>query len=254
MLARLAVGTLFCVATVVGCASIQSDPQDIARTWTRAMVALPTGTVYARMSVGPDEVPARPPLPTVLHMHTCTGIVGDEMSWSRILTGAGYAVVMPDSFARKGRISDCDPATASGGLFRNAYNMRLEEIAYALPRLRALPWVDRRNVFLMGESEGGAAAALWGGGGFSAQVIIAWWCRHPDATLDGVRAPFSMPLLAVNHERDVWFPWSSSSCAARFNGYRDAREVVLSGAGHGVTQRPEAREAVLTFLRRHTVE
>ena len=244
------------LAGAFGCASAVSRPEDVARTWERAMVALPSDpSPSPKFFSSPGKAAAPAPLPTVLYMHVCSAIGGDEMQWARTLTRAGYAVVMPDSFARSYRRTDCDPANTRGGLFPEAFAMRDEEIRYAAAQLRTLPWVDARNLFLMGTSEGGAAAALWGGGGFNGQIIVAWWCRHGgDRLLDGIRAPFAIPMLAINFERDPWFSpyYASSACATRLRGYRDGSELILRKTGHNAGGEPEAERAVLDFLRRHT--
>ena len=244
---------LVCLAFVAtACASSPERVRDIARSWDKALVALPGRS----LSVGPGSVSATAPMPSVVHLHGCSGIIGDEVAWARHLGRAGYAVIMPDSFARAGRKRDCDPSRARGGLFPRVWEMREEEIGHALAQVRTLPWVDARNVFLMGHSEGGAAVALWGGGGVNAQVILGWWCRY-DGTpaLDGIRMPRSMPVLAVTFQVDGWFSpyYRESACGRVLRGHRAGEEIVLSGGGHEVSGSPRGIEAVVAFLRRHTV-
>lgn len=236
---------------LAGCASLGVDrAADLARTWEEARVLLPN----TRAILTPANVPARDPLPTVLYVHGCGGIYGIDVLWAETLSTEGYAVIMPDSFAREYRPVDCDPRTATGGLFLQAFDMREEEIEYALARLRTLPWVDQRNLFLMGHSEGGGAVALWRWGGFKAHIIDGWKCTHRTyPPLDGVRAPLNTAVLAINYETDPWFRGPmAGSCASKFGGRKDAREMILPGGGHGAAGWPEAREAVFQFLRDHT--
>jgi len=127
----------------------------------------------------PANVPAPDrPLPTVLYLHGCKGFAyshdGTMGGWAQTLTAAGYTVVMPTSFAREYRPQTCDPATYTyaAGLAMEVSDMRLEELEYALTQLRTVSWVDQRNLFLMGHSEGGATVARWGGEEFNGHIIL----------------------------------------------------------------------------------
>ena len=239
-------GLLYALAClVVGCASVGVDrAAEVARTWEAVRVYLPG--VISRFT--PATVPARDPFPTVLYLHGCTGIGASSERWARTLTAAGYAIVMPDSFAREYRRQNCDPTVFRTGVFPEAGEMRQEEIGYALGRLRALPWVDQRNLFLMGHSEGGRAVADWSGAGFNAHAISGSRCSG------GVRAPRATPVLAVNFEYDPWAGRRSrETCTSRFGGRENAREVMLPGSGHDTSRSREAINAVVEFLRAHTV-
>lgn len=237
---------------LAGCASLGANrAAEVARTWEGALVYLPPALLH----VTPADVPAREPLPTVVYLHGCGGIGWHDAEWARTLAAAGYAVVMPNSFRRQYRPRNCDPVTATAGSFPEAHAMRQEEIDYALTRLRTVPWVDPRNLFLMGHSEGGLAVAQWRGRGFRGHIISAWTCTSPyDPSFDGVWAPPTTPLLAIIFERDPWYRGSTAgSCASKFGGRKDARQVTLPGSGHDTAYSREAREAVLRFLRDHTV-
>lgn len=226
-----------------GCAALNSNSEaDIASTWTRARVYLPGIPSYVR----PADVPVVRNLPTVVYLHGCTGLSPGDARWARTLTSAGYAVAHPDSFARSYRLSNCDPKTHSGGGFPAAGGMRQEEIEHALKMLRAAPWVDERNIFLMGHSEGGAAVARWGGGGFKGQIISGSRCR------DGLSAPATIPVLVIAFLHDPWDGNYRRTCEIRFGGRENASELLLPGAGHDTSQSPEAQRAVLDFLRAHT--
>ncbi|MFQ5961473.1 MAG: dienelactone hydrolase family protein [Candidatus Methylomirabilales bacterium] len=256
---RGAAAALLTVFLMAGCASLGvNQTAELARTWDGARVYLPGSGVGRLMAdFNPSSVPAPRPLPTVLYLHGCTGIYGGSVpaAWARFLNTAGYAVVMPDSFAREYRPRNCHPATRTGGLFPPAHDMRLDEIEYALVKLRTLPWVDQRNLFLMGHSEGGIAAARWPGRGFNGHIISGWTCTHLyDPFLDGLRAARETPVLVLEFEDDPWHGRATAgSCGTKFGGRKDARLVTLPGRGHYTGHRPEAREAVLQFLRDHTV-
>lgn len=230
---------------VAGCASVGVDrTAEVARTSEGARVYVP-GVGSAPLTSA--AVALRDQLPTVLYLHGCTGIGAGSERWARTLTTAGYAVVMPDSFAREYRRRNCDPTVFRTGVFPEAREMRQEEIKYALGRLRASAWVDQRNLFLMGHSEGGRAVADWSGRGFNAHVISGSRCSA------GVWAPRGTPVLAVNFEHDPWAGRSRATCADRFGGRDNARELLLPGSGHDTSRSRDAVNAVVEFLRAHTV-
>ena len=86
-----------------GCAPATAPGRaaDVALTWERRLERRP-------------EAP--PPVPVVVFMHGCTGIwTSDTPAWVSFLASHGYAVVAPDSFARPGRLSNCDPHRAGAG-------------------------------------------------------------------------------------------------------------------------------------------
>jgi dienelactone hydrolase len=237
-------------------AAVAADGTDaVVPTWEQARVFLPGSAAPLK----PANVKAVDrPLPTVLYLHGCTGFNyshdGTMGGWAEVLTAVGYAVVMPTSFARQYRPQNCDQATYTGGLAMEVMDMRLEELKYALKQLRTLAWVDQRNLFLMGHSEGAITAARWGGGEFNGHIISGWTCTAPTfPSFDGVRAPLATPLLAISHESDPWFqgPYAGS-CASKFGGRKDARQVTLPGSGHDTASSAEARTALLQFLQDHT--
>src|SRR5262245_53330343 len=138
----------------------------VTPTWEQARVFLPGSAAPST----PATVPTIDrPLPTVLYLHGCTGFDyshdGTMGGWAQTLNAAGYAAVMPTSYAREDRPRACEQTTHTyhKELAPEILRLRHEEIEYALEQLRTLPWVDQRNLFLMGHSEGGAVVALWPG-------------------------------------------------------------------------------------------
>lgn len=237
----LPLGALLLLASCVS--MIAGQESDVARTWERARIYLPRSSRY----LTPAQVSGGDLRPTVLFLHGCTGIIAGSERWAATLSGAGYAVAMPDSFARYHRVRNCDPKTYSTGLFPEAREMRQEEIKYALRMLQDSPWADSRKLFLMGHSEGGAAVARWEGNGFSGLIISGNRCRG------GVRASRAIAVLAINFASDPWARGRDHvTCAYQFGGRENAKEVILPGKGHDTSRSAEARSAVLSFLKAQT--
>jgi poly(3-hydroxybutyrate) depolymerase len=227
----------------LGCAALKgSSEADIASTWTQARVYLPRMPSHVK----PADISLARKIPTVVYVHGCTGLGPGDARWARTLNSAGYAVVAPDSFARSYRWANCDPKTHLGGAFFEAGTMRQEEIENALKMLRDSPWVDERNIFLMGHSEGGGAVARWQEGGFKAEIISGNRCQG------GLSAPTKIPVLVIAFVHDPWDGNYHRTCGIRFAGRESASELLLPGTGHDTSQSPEAQRAVLDFLRAHT--
>ncbi len=231
-------------------------PSDLELTWLQAVVMLPapSGNVVAHRMAdlrGGVGVPAAT-VPTVIYLHGCTGL-GDDLSFLRGLAEAGFAVIAPDSMARRYRPLQCDPATGRGGYNPFVYDFRMAEIGYALQAMAQLSWVDQGNLFLIGGSEGGVPAALFRGNAFQARVITDWTC-HGAPVIAGLEAPIDEPVLAVVAANDPWYRNGAAygqegDCGAYMTGRPLARSVVLPAPlGHGVLLNPDVREMVTEFL------
>lgn len=233
------------------------DLSDIELTWYQAMVALPPeaegGDVVLRRMA--DVLAAPPkvqqPLPTVLYLHGCNGL--GDLTILKALAQAGYAVVAPDSMARRYRPLQCDPATGRGGFNLFVYDFRQTELSFAVHNIGKLPWADSGNMFLLGGSEGGVAAALYRGDAFRGRIIAAWTC-HGAPIVAGLASPPMEPVLAIVSIDDPWYAdgaavGQSGDCGAYMAGRPNARSIVLPpGEGHAVLSSKMTRQAILGFL------
>lgn len=222
----------------------------VGRSWEKALVYVP-GKFLATT---PASVTIDKPLPVVIYMHGCAGIdPRHDERWADYIRGLGFIVVLPDSMARPGRQSNCDPRFKTHtGTFPQAYAMRQEEIRHAVEQIRKSSWADSKNIFLMGHSEGGQAAARCRLDGFRGVIISGWTCTH--ATLpafDGIFVPVETPILAMAFDRDAWRAGkpTEGSCANKFGVRTSARQLTFSGSEHGTYEQREARDAVAKFLK-----
>jgi dienelactone hydrolase len=247
---------LIVVVGAAGCASLAGDASDTARTFDSARLYIPGNPTALTMNTpAVADSLARQSLPALVYLHGCTGITPHDEGWARLVSAQGYVVILVDSFARKYRPSDCDPKTNTFGTFERAHDMRQEEIEYARAKLRTVSWVDQRNVFLMGHSEGGVATARWSGSGYAGYIVSGWACTSPASSFNGLWTPRDVPVLVIRWRSDPWrSPRYDGSCADHFGRRKNAREVALVGQGHGTLSSAEAREAVLQFLQQYTVK
>ena len=168
-------------------------------------------------------------VPALLLLHGCTGLARGPDVLRMFLMGLGYAIFEPDSFARPKRT--CNQTT----LYK-----RTEELAYALDKIRQLPWVDRERIILMGVSQGGAAVAQWSEPGFSAHIILANNCSGEKPA-----APAETPVLAITGGKDSLsrgINCDISPQAAR------SRLIIIPEAGHGVSDLPKTLAVIAEFL------
>ena len=243
-----------------GCAGgIDPKTLDLAdearRTFDAAYVMIGSSGAFIEGRVDEEFVRAklagiRKKRPTVVFVHGCTGLGRGNLRYMRLLAEAGYAVIAPDSFARRYRPETCDPSRRrgiEGAPHRRVSQMRQEEIHHAAYRLRRIRWVDAKNLFLMGHSQGGTAAAAYEGDEFGAHVISGSVCRR------GVRMPSGTPALALYSRDDPWRRERPADSCLRKAKARGANMEfhLFEGRAHNLSRNKRARRLILDFLDRH---
>ena len=175
------------------------------------------------------------PFPAVLMMHGCAGLTKASNESLRrhaaFLVDHGYLAVIVDSFTGRGK---------SGGMVceqieeqRFARYYRKIDAYNTLGYLRSLSYVDRRNVFLMGQSQGGTIAFKVAdqvqyprvGDDLKFNAVVAFY-PYCEQIPDQLRTP----LLVLAGEKDDWTPMGTCLVASRrdlgqayeFVAYEDA--------------------------------
>jgi len=205
-----------------------------------------TVTVASSTDGAPQDIPAtllKPegagPFPAIVIMHDCSGLgarsSGAPGRWGQLLAGAGYVVIIPDSFAPRGFPTGVCTVAASGPALRATLPAARVRDAYAaLAFLRKLDYVARDRVGVMGGSHGGSTtlavmadeADARGPGaegaymGFAAGIALypgcgaaygAWNVTRqrgftgPVTGFVGTYKPVA-PLLILIGEKDDWTP------------------------------------------------
>ena len=191
--------------------------------------------------------------PVVIYLHGCAGINKDALSWGSYMSSLGFIVILPNSMARTGRVSNCDPKLKQGnGKFPLARKYRQEEITYALQQTLASPWAQIGNIFLMGHSEGGIAVAQSPHPEFAGEIISGATCTNKNNPLyDAIYAPLNIPVLAMASLQDEWHdnkPAVMGRCIDKARGRSYFVQVDLPGSVHPTYGSPIARNAVNNFL------
>jgi dienelactone hydrolase len=188
------------------------------------------------------------PFPAVLLLHGCGGLspgVTQGLSdHADVLVAAGFVAVVMGSFSRRdkagGRV--CKSQEELG----YARHYRTKDAYQAQSLLASLPFVDRRNFFLIGQSNGGSVALLLASGyslagrddvvPFRGVVAFYPWCGALMATPELVS-----PLLVLGAGQDDWV--SPEGCRQRAVRARGAAmEVVIYEEAHHSFDLPITRQ------------
>lgn len=238
-----------------------AEDADLLRTWERAFVIVPGEAGLVRGWI--EDIDERlaetsPPLPTVIYLHGCAGLGRISHDAAKLLAEAGYAVIMPDSFAREHKPKSCDPARLVGGFHRGVLGWRQAEANQAIRKARRLAWVDADNVFLWGFSEGGTTAATVTGEPVNARIVEGWTCHAGWGEYRGLRAPDAEPVLALLGDEDPWFrpAYLRGDCGAFMEGRGNRESIVYErpdflATKHHLSWHPEVQQLILDFLAEH---
>lgn len=237
------------------------DDADLQRTWQRAFVIVPGESGLVRGWI--EDIDARlekipPPRPTVIYLHGCDGLGRVGHDAARLLAEAGYAVIMPDSFARENKPRSCDGERQVGGFHRPVLGWRQAEANLAIGQARRLAWVDPGNIFLWGFSEGGITTATVTGEPVNARIIEGWTCHSGWEEYRGLDAPPNEPVLALLGDEDPWFraPYFRGDCGAFMEGRPSSTSIVYRrpdflATKHHLSWHPDVQRLILEFLAGH---
>ncbi len=243
-----------------------SSPEELHRTWHAALVRIPHNhkVFVGQISDLPlEDLPVKAKLPTVIYLHGCSGIWWGTYIRLNFFAENGFAVIAPTSFARAKYPKSCDPATKRAGLYRETLKMRQYDALNAIKNAKQLDWVDARNIFLVGFSEGGITSATVStdfDSGVNARVIEGWTCHAEWSEYRGISVSSSEPVLALVADQDPWFQdsWARGSCGAYMNSDNGSRSVIYSTGSlmsrHSLLDDSDVQNLVLEFLQAHRVE
>lgn len=153
--------------------------------------------------------PGAGPHPAVILMHGCSGLepaVAKGMGRHvQAFADAGFASLVLDSFGPRGLAGG--KVCQSFDRLADARRYRLRDAGDAHAWLAALPEIDGRNIFLMGQSNGGSVALRASQREtrtFRAIAAYYPWCGA--LLRKGAQARFSTPLIVFGGTADDWVP------------------------------------------------
>ncbi len=241
------------------------DSEEIDRTWRHAVVRRPnadTDILQSSIEALADEQYSGMKYPTVIYLHGCTGLWAGSFTRVEMLADAGYAVIAPNSLARKKYPKSCDSGTKTGGLYRHTLKMRQQDALNAIAKAKKLAWVDANNVFVLGFSEGGITVATMTASmpehDVNARVIEGWTCHAGWPEYQGIRARVSEPVMSLVAKYDPWFQadWARGECGAFMHPDNGSVSIQIEEGdlayAHGLLEASVMQSKVLAFLRKNT--
>lgn len=235
-----------------------TDPKELFRTWQAAKIYAPADGPIANAPTHGAALSSELDLSgyaVVIYAHGCAGLDNAALDAGIFLSGAGYIVIQPDSFARQNKPQSCDPAIPRGGLHRAVLGWRQAEIDFALQRLKSLGARGPSHIFLMGLSEGAITTATYSGEAFSGRIIEGWTCHAGWPEYIGLNSPRSEPVLSLVADRDPWFtlPVLQGDCGAYMANHQNAKSVVFTEGSplrrsHWLSFDATVKKMVLDFL------
>ena len=218
--------------------------KDVEYSLERAPVLMP----YTGSRVTFSELKLNKSTPVMIYLHGCGGInpYHDIYGWGEYIAKMGFVVVIPNSFERPNRISNCNSGTKQTGFFPPVWEYRQQEILYALEQFKQIKNIDLNAIFLMGHSEGGVAAAQNSNKDFRGVIISGWTCAR---VTSGLMADKDTAVLAIAYTKDFWYETYNlrGRCIDVARGQK-VTQVDLKGYGHDTYMEQQAKDAVYKFL------
>ncbi len=195
------------------------------------------GNVSLRAELTKPEGPG--PFPAVILMHGCGGwqpaIHYALQAHAEFLVKHGYAVLNLDSFGP--RHLSGGALCASNSRLREALSYRAHDAFDAMQFLRTQPFIDAKNIFLVGQSNGGSVALevataegemSYGSGGAPFRAVAAYypWC----GVLSRSSVQLTSAILVLAGGKDDWV--SARECEEIKAKGADFEVQVYGGAAH----------------------
>lgn len=195
--------------------------------------------------------------PTLLYMHGSSGLYRGEVYREYIVEELGFIFFAPASHKIKDRPTYKSPAKAS--VYNKVHKIRVSEIYYNHKKLKKLDFVDNKNIFLMGNSEGGLAVAIYMASSFRGRIVTAFSCEssyfYKNFKLGSKK---SKPFLNIIGTDDEFFAKDTvlnkkfkvnGNGIEKLKEYKNAKVVILPKAKHDLTTNIYVKDEVLSFLR-----
>lgn len=195
-------------------------------------------------------------LPCVLFMHGSKGLNKAE-TYRKWLVEAGFIFFAPNSFKIENRPTYKNPDKKAS--YEKVHKIRQAEIFYNIKKLKDLEFIDKNNIFLMGNSEGGLAAAAYKGREFRGRIVTAYSCENGYYSKDfKIGAKKSDPFLNIIGTNDEFFSKNSipnkeykvqGHCTKALREHKNAKVILLPLTKHDITQNIYVKSDIINFLK-----
>ena len=141
--------------------------------------------------------------------------------------------------------------------YEAVHKVRITEIYYNIQQLKTLDFIDSKNIFLMGSSEGALAAANYSGNEFKGRIVAAYACENGYYSRDfKIGAKKKDPFLNIIGTHDEYFSSISKHnekntghCANALLEFKNAKVVLLPKTKHNVVENQYTLHEVVNFLK-----
>ncbi|RXK12498.1 hypothetical protein CP965_07895 [Halarcobacter mediterraneus] len=194
--------------------------------------------------------------PLVLFIHGSSGLNKGTV-YRKWIVEQGFIFICPNSLKIDNRPTYKTPDKISA--YEKVHKLRQAEIVFNINKIKNFDFIDKNNIFLMGNSEGGLAAAAYKGKEFKARIITAYSCENGYYSKDfKIGAKKSDPILNIIGTNDEFFSKKSEAskdykveghCTKALKKYKNAKVVILAQTKHDITQNGYVKDDIISFLR-----
>ena len=247
-----------------GLQTFPDDPDELRRTWEKGFVFVPGPQIgefiFGRLETPQvrrqlRSLPTARPFPLLLYLHDSAGPSTIEWRLLRTLEIESFALIYPDSFARLTRQGTRGQSTVQRPTTLEILRMRAAELIFALKQVQALPWVDKGNLFVMGQGEGAAAIALAGhllsANGYVLSNPICGIAGLSEAQMAWHLANLRPLLLIRGSGPPGQDGGRTGACRLKREPGRDTSQLVIDTRVDNLLDFPQSIAALIGFLYRH---
>lgn len=194
--------------------------------------------------------------PLVLFIHGSKGLNKGTI-YRKWIVEQGFIFISPNSLKIKNRPTYSTPDKLSS--YEKVHKLRQAEIVYNLKSILEFNFIDKNNMFLMGNSEGGLAAAFYKGNEFKGRIVTAYSCENSYYSKDfKIGAKKKDPFLNIIGTHDEFFSEKSEPnkdhevqghCTKALKKYKNAKVVILAQTKHDITENIYVKDDIINFLR-----
>ena len=193
----------------------------------------------------------------VLYMHGSSGLYTGDSYRQYIVKEVGAIFFAPNSFMIENRPTYLSHVKEKE--YIKVHKIRLAEIYYNMQELEKLDFIDKENLFLMGNSEGGLAAAIYKTKNFKGRIVTAFSCEssyfytnfklgskkdEPFLNIIGTHDQFFSKKTSLNRKYKV-----DGNGIESLKKHTNAKIVILSKTKHDITINPYVKDEIVSFLK-----
>jgi len=196
-------------------------------------------------------------LPTVVYMQGSKSFNSGKVFRKWVTGEAGYIFFAPNTHTSRDRPTYSSPVPKK--IYEEVQIYRQAEINLFIRRVKELPFIDTKRMFLMGYSEGALAAARYSGDEFVGRIVLGWSCEPGYYTdYPKIGAKRDDPFLNIIGRDDQYFgkqnPWNNAydnqgHCGDALFKFTHAKVVLLPNIGHNLLKSPFLKDEILDFLK-----